>query len=168
MPLRSALESNGVFDVLGVQSRFGRRDHGDAAGDDRDHFLSWLSDETPPICGSRPRAGKCDFAGRGIYGQAHELRAAGLEMRGDDSGMSEHLRESANPASSRRPSDSRRTRLRSSRGRRNRTRIGHLPEECEGGGRLAARTRFNLTIERDAISSANDMRSVPCTRGNSS
>jgi hypothetical protein len=53
---------------------------------------------------------RCRLAVRGNLQSAHELRAARApEMQGsrsaDDSGMLEHLRESDNPAPSRRPSE---------------------------------------------------------------
>jgi hypothetical protein len=35
--LRTALESDGAFDVLGIQLRLGRRDERDEAKDDGDH-----------------------------------------------------------------------------------------------------------------------------------
>jgi hypothetical protein len=50
--LRSAFESNGAFDVLGVQLRLGPRDHRDAAEDDGDHHPreNVIGDHSRPSC----------------------------------------------------------------------------------------------------------------------
>jgi hypothetical protein len=85
--LRSALESNGAFDVLGVQLRLGRRDHTDAAEDEGDHYPRENAIGDPPASppehyldhGCDPVQNGTSFAcycGRGSVIQALEVSSA--------------------------------------------------------------------------------------------